>query len=462
MKSDEVIPCDGTLVTAESVINYSFVTGEERPRKIVIGQEVYAGGKVVGTSAEILVSKGVDQSYLTQLWNESIETGSPVDLIRLIDHIGSWFVYAILFLAVTSLIYWYPDMDMMINAATSILIIACPCVIALSVPFIYGNMLRLFNKIGFYVRHTDVIFRLDEVDTVIFDKTGTITDLNMMHISYKGQPLSNEHKGLVRTLCAESSHPLSKALYRFLDESPLFLVSEYEDQIGLGLSGTINGHAVRIGSAGYIFDSESNDDIHTQVIVEIDGNYLGRFIYQQEIREGIADLINLLSETHEVLMMSGDNDADQSRMAELFPERAQLYFNQKPIDKLRRVQSLQQDGRSVMMLGDGLNDAGALKASDVGAVISDQSNQLSPACDVIIDSSQVNQFSAYLSYCNRARYLLYGAFAFALLYNLIGLSFAFTGELTPLVAAILMPISSGTILIYALVSTRVMFGQHLS
>jgi Cu+-exporting ATPase len=138
----------------------------------------------------------------------------------------------------------------------------------------------------------------------------------------------------------------------------------------------------------------------------------------------------------------------------LLPKNTKLYFNQKPDDKLNFIKTLQQNGKQVLMIGDGLNDAGALKQSNIGFVISENTNVFSPACDGILDASQFNKIADYLNFSKIGVKIIKWAFLFSLFYNLIGLAFAVTGHLRPVVAAILMPLSSISIVIFTTLATQ--------
>lgn len=461
IKNEEIIPCDGKLVSDRCKVDYSFVTGEERLKLVTKGEQLYAGGKLSGKAISIIVSKAVDQSYLTQLWNE--ETFAKDKLSGsslLINQIGEYFVYGILALAAMTFLYWINvDIGTAMKATTAVLIIACPCVLALSVPFIYGTMLRVLGRHGVYSRNTGVLEHMSGITSIVFDKTGTLTNQRDVRISFDGNPLSKEELLLMWALTSQSSHPLSKAITKELatevNTSSKVEITNYNERIGAGLEGMVNGHWIRMGSPAFLLHT-TTDHNDTEVLIEIDQAYKGRYTFSHELRSNVAMTINNLSSSYHLALLSGDHAHDRERMKEIFPNESPLLFNQSPINKLNYIKSIQSTGSGVMMIGDGLNDAGALKQSDIGIVVSEASNNFTPACDLIFSGKSFEYMSRYLSFIKKGRGLLYGAFVFAFIYNAVGLYFAMTGQLSPVVAAILMPISSLSIMAYGILSTELL------
>jgi Cu+-exporting ATPase len=452
LKNNEIIPCDGHLVSGKGKIDYSFVTGEESPQEIELGERIYAGGRQTGSSIKIKVEKSVDQGYLTQLWQESpFKETNASNAEQLLNKISKYFTIVILAIAsVTFAVWMFIDPKVAFPSVTAVLIVACPCALALSIPFILGNATRILGKKKFYAKSTGTLENLLDIDSIVFDKTGTITENESMKASYSGEPLNELEKNMIYSLCAQSSHPLSCAISDFLKGESL-PISEYTEIPGKGISGVCLNNEIRVGSAEFIFGSDI--DKHQNVIVEINRKVLGYFSFQKKLRQNMTSIISSLSH-YQLSLLSGDNTSEEERMKQLFPNDASLYFNQSPKDKLKYIQQLQSEGRKVMMIGDGLNDAGALKQSDVGLVVAENNNTFTPACDAIISSQQLPKFVEILNYIKSLRSALYGAFAIAFLYNIVGLCFAVTGNLSPIVAAILMPTSSITIMVYGLLSSR--------
>ncbi|MEM9547781.1 MAG: heavy metal translocating P-type ATPase metal-binding domain-containing protein [Bacteroidota bacterium] len=459
----ELIPADGILQKGKARIDYSFVTGESDLISKNKGEELFAGGKHKGESIELKITKKVDQSYLTQLWNEdTFKEREESDSSKLVALISKYFTYIVIAIAtITMSFWWFRDIGMAFNTFTAVLIVACPCALALAIPFTYGNILRLLSRSGFYLRNVSTIEDIQDIDHIIFDKTGTITDSSKIEITYHGKELSQDQKSILRSVCSHSSHPLSKAIVAELSNATLIDIDSYQDVIGSGFYARCNGVHVKLGSSTFIFGVENSKKEHG-VFIEMDDTYLGYFKFEHSLRRNIKEIINGLQKQFTLTVLSGDSNQEESRIKALFGKNSTIHFNQTPKDKLEKIRQLQQDGQRVMMIGDGLNDAGALKQANVGIVISDRANNFSPACDGILDAKNFASLFEQLRYLRTAKYIIYGAFLLAFLYNGIGLAFAVTGHLSPVVAAILMPLSSITVIVYGVVASYLGFKQMLS
>lgn len=398
---------------------------------------------------EVQVLKKVDQSYLTKLWDEDVfQTVQPSGSSKLIDLISQYFTIVIIGVATASFIGWlYIDKQMAYQVFTAVLIVACPCALALAGPFIYGNMIRLSARADIYCRNTHTIEQIQDITRVVFDKTGTITDVTNATVTYIGRVLTTIEKQYIKSLAFQSNHPLSRAIDQYFDDTELLSMADYREWPGLGLSARIRDIGVRLGSSAWLGcqDMALKD---CDVVIEIAGICIGGFMVRDDLRRDIGRIITNLAKRYKLSMISGDDDNDRQRMQDLFSDSDVLFFNQSPQDKLDYIKSLQADGQRVMMIGDGLNDAGALRQADVGVVLSDKTNNFTPASDIIIDRASFKHFYSWMDYARSSVYIIYGALIFAFAYNLIGLYFAISGRLSPVVAAILMPISSITVIVY--------------
>lgn len=449
--SQEIVPADSILFLGRAHIDYSFVTGESIPVEKSIGEIVYAGGKQTGGALELEVIKGVSQSYLTQLWNnEAFKQGHEERKVSFIHALSRYFTYILFSIAIVSAIYWQiTDPSRVWSAVTAILIVACPCALLLSANFTNGNMLRLLQKAGMYIRNANALERIADADTIVFDKTGTLTQQRQAVITYQGLTLTHEEQQLVRTLANQSSHPLSRAIVSYLPFGSSKPVVRYTEEKGRGAFGLIGGRKIKLGSAGFISSGRSSAQADgSRIFVSIDGEVRGSFAVKNAYRPGLQPLVQGLKPKYRLALLSGDNDAEAGKMRELFGPDSELLFNQRPEDKLRYIKKLQQKGHRVIMLGDGLNDAGALMQSDAGIVVSDNINNFSPACDAILEGQNFAAFRKLLDYCGREKFIIWGSFIISILYNIIGLYYAVQGTLEPVIAAILMPVSSVSIVLF--------------
>ena len=192
----------------------------------------------------------------------------------------------------------------------------------------------------------------------------------------------------------------------------------------------------------------------TKVHVEINGIYKGSYVFNNQYRVGLEQLFEKLSKNYKLIILSGDNDGERRILEKMLPEKTILVFNQKPEQKLDFIENLQKEGHNVMMVGDGLNDAGALAKSNIGISISENVNVFSPACDGILDASMFDRIAFFMDFSKNAMKTIYMSFGLSLLYNVVGLSFAVTGNLLPIVAAIIMPLSTVTIVSFVTIMSN--------
>jgi len=461
IRNEELVPADSILQKGLARIDYSFVTGESAPVRVEVGEKVYAGGRQMGEAIEVTMVREVSQSYLTELWNdEAFSKKKKTPGVRLSDKTGSRFTAAILTVAAVTLVFWLPrEMSTAINAFTAVLIIACPCAIALAVPFTLGNAIRLLGQKGMYIKNTDIIEVLAGITAVVFDKTGTLTRQAESEVAFVGGTLSTSQKDALMALAAQSNHPVSRAISGYWKSiGSLPSVEAFAEHTGQGTEALISGHLLRLGSASLIGAPE---DKQAAAWVQIDEAVIGYFTLQNKYREGMEEVVRHAAARGEAWLLSGDTPAERSRLEHLFAEGANLKFRQSPQDKLHFIQSLQDNGHQVLMLGDGLNDAGALRQSDAGIVLTEDSNNFSPACDGILHAGRFARLPNILQYARESVRLVYAAYTLALIYNVIGLFFAVQGLLSPVIAAILMPASSVTIALFGVLSSTILAHRRL-
>lgn len=459
VRHHELIPVDATLVKGIANIDYSFVTGESNAVNKLVGEPVYSGGKQMGAAIELTVTKSVDQSSLTKLWNQSEGGIIPKKTLNnMVDGISKWFTIIVISLALITMIVWFfIDAPRAVSIFTAVLIVACPCALALSIPFTYGNSMRIYGKRGFYIKNSQVIENLSKVDTIVFDKTGTITQSNALDINFNGtEEPSREQLSFIKSIARQSTHPLSVALYQHLSNLESHYVDSYKEVAGKGVEGKINKQTIKIGSAIYIgVDIKQSEEFMSRVYVSIDEKYLGFFSLENKYREGLTQLISQLKKKYEVHLVSGDNEGERGRLSQWFGENKYIHFNKKPEDKLEYIRALQAKGKNVLMIGDGLNDAGALTQSNVGITIADDIYNFSPACDGIMESGKFKSLFQYIRFSKSSIRVVKISFLISLIYNTVGLTFAVDGLLTPIVAAILMPVSSVTVVVFVTLATNI-------
>lgn len=461
VRNMEIIPVDGILISSDTSIDYSFVTGEAEPVRKKSGDKLYAGGRQLGPVIEMEILTSVSQSYLTQLWsNEAFAKNSERDYKTLTDTISRYFTPLLLFIAFAGFAYWISrDTTTAFNVFTAVLIVACPCALALSAPFTLGNVLRIMGKRKLYLKNATVIEQMAKIDTIVFDKTGTITTNKKSTVTFEGEAPDAKELSFIRSVLRGSNHPLSRRLYELLPEVQLQPVNDFHEVMGKGIEGKVHGFRIMIGSASFV-GADDDDSLRTHVYISINRNCIGRYIFDNHYREGLTGLFKELSPKYRLKVLSGDNEGERGILERMLPKGVELLFNQKPEQKLAYIENLQKDGHNVMMVGDGLNDAGALSQSNVGIAISENINVFSPACDGILDASQFKRIGWYLRYSKNTIKTIKMSFALSLAYNVVGLSFAVTGNLMPLVAAIIMPLSTITIVSFVTIMSNYFAGKR--
>lgn len=455
IRNEEIIPTDAVLIRGKAKIDYSFVTGESDAVSKNSGDTLFAGGKQVGEAIEVEAVKNVSQSYLTQLWsNEVFTTDKSTRFRDLTNSVSRYFTVIILMIALVSGIFWYfHDAAKAIPVITAILIVACPCALALSAPFTLGNMLRIFGKKKFYLKDAQVIERMAGINTVVFDKTGTITSGRENEITWEGEDLGTEEGSLLRSALRNSNHPLSRQLYALLEPYDILPLDDFREVAGQGLEAASEGTSVRAGSPSFLGVQTDALPLKTTVHVGVNRKYKGVYTFYNNYRKGVASLFKRLKHRYDLVILSGDNDSERENLEKLLPPGTGMFFDQRPDHKLDYVRFHQEEGSGVMMVGDGLNDAGALQQSDVGVAISENVNVFSPACDAILDAEKLSEIDRYLWASRKAVAIIKWSFLLSFLYNLAGLFFAVTGQLSPVVAAVLMPLSSLTVVGFTTVAT---------
>lgn len=458
IRHGELIPADARLVEGVAEMDYSFVTGESEPVTKSTGAHLYAGGRQMGGVIEVTTVKPVSQSHLTSLWNQAAFRKSKDDTFNTVtNRYSRRFTWIILGIAVSAALYWsMTDAVRAIRAFSGVLIVACPCALALAAPFTLGAAVRALGRRHIFLRNADVVETLARVDTVVFDKTGTLTAAQRSEVHFAGESLAAEAATAIRAIAGQSTHPLSRTVSTWLGLRPDVasgtspVLSEFREIAGSGVEGRCNGRWIRLGSPVFVEGAAAAASTEgSAVSVSMDGRVLGRFVISSALRPEVDDLVRQLSHRHELALLSGDNERDRRLFESIFGAGARLHFNQSPLTKLTFVRELQEQGHAVMMVGDGLNDAGALQQGDVGVAVVENIGSFSPASDVILDATRVPRLAAVLNYARQSVGVVRAGFLISTLYNVVGIGIAASGRLSPVVCAILMPLSSITVIAFS-------------
>ncbi|RXK52370.1 heavy metal translocating P-type ATPase [Aquirufa rosea] len=462
IRNEEIIPADAILIKGKSNMDYSFVTGESEWVAIQSGNLIYAGGKHHGEMIEIEVKKDLQQSHLTQLWEQQAfkdPSFKAENWENFANQVGIYFTIGLITLATIVALYWIQvDPSKWQNSVVSILVIACPCALAISYPFALGHGVRWLSKSNLYVKDIQALERMGQVDTVVFDKTGTLTLAKSEAPNvYLHRDLSENELDILYSLSLQSTHPLSRRLCTYTQsfgDRKLLSISSFKEVPGKGLEARWKELHIKIGSAKFLginpnvspqdfFSSES------QLFIQIGDDALGYLDFPWENREGVEFMLRKLQHHYDVFLVSGDKTNHAASLKDWFATEDHMKFECSPMEKMDFIKQLQAEGKKVMMVGDGLNDAGALQQAHVGIAVSDDHLHFTPASDAILQGRSLSRLPEFLNFSKKAITLIKMSFLLSLVYNTIGLSFAVQGNLSPLVAAILMPVNSISMLIIA-------------
>jgi Cu+-exporting ATPase len=484
LRNGELIPADGRLRSGPACIDYSFVTGEAEPVPKAPGDYLYAGGRQTGGAIEIETVKAVSQSQLTSLWNhEAFRKERESGLNTLTNRYSRWFTLIVIAVAVGAGLFWLAagDATRGFKALISVLIVACPCALALAAPFTLGTAQRALARIQVFLKNALVLERMAQVDAIVFDKTGTLTTGNeecRMMNEERGPTrptglsptsaaaemgLSEAEAGWVCAVAQHSTHPLAVRVGRALaGAAGSGHVERFKEIPGCGVEGRVQGHVIQLGSRAWLEECRvpvTTADVErldaapepqgSSVCLAIDGQHRGTFALANQVRPETAELLRSLGADYELALLSGDNERERERFRNLFGRDAALRFNQSPLEKLDFIRRLQDSDRCVMMVGDGLNDAGALKQSDVGVAVVEQAGVFCPASDVILEAGRVPGLGRILTLARASTQIVRLSFGISAAYNLAGISLAAAGVLSPVLCAILMPLSSISVVLFA-------------
>lgn len=445
IRNDEIIPADSVLISTSASIDSSFITGEERMLSKKSGEKIFAGCKQIGSAIEVEVIKTVNQSELTSLWNDAnlIDRKHRQNFESITNKISTYFTSIVLLIALVSLIYWLRiDTSTAINVFTAILIVACPCALALAAPISFGQTIRKMGKAKMYFKDTLSVERFGHIDEIVFDKTGTITSAHGSQIIYEGDELTNTDLSIIRSGFRNSYHPLSLSLYYHLSDFPNVEINDFNEITGKGIVFNVDGVQYKMGSADFCrFSLDDENSLQTRVFIQKGDRSMGYFSFSNEYRRELKSVVDSLSE-YKLSVITGDNESEKKKLEYYFGAKTPILFKQSPVDKLNYIKSIQNNKRQVLMLGDGLNDAGALAQSDVGISIAEDTNNFSPACDAIFDAENFQRLPEFISFAKKSIQTVKVSILISFLYNIVGLTFAVQGLLSPLYSSILMPTSS--------------------
>lgn len=441
----ERIPVDGRVVSGRSDIDTSLVTGETLPRAVEAGGEVFAGTLNLSAPLEIRVRARDEGTLLAEIarLTEAAEQGRA-RYVRLADRMARVYAPVVHLLAAATFLGWLAVGGLpwqgALLIAVAVLIITCPCALGLAVPAVQVAATGRLLRAGVLTKSADGLERLAQIDTVIFDKTGTLT---------RGHPtLTNRddiaEADLLRAagLARDSRHPLARALVRAADARAT-VVGPVREVPGMGLSAATAAGEVRLGNRGFCGVEMAADDTHgSELWLTAPGRSPARFVFEDSLRPDADRVVARLQGLGlDVRLLSGDRTAVVADVAVRLGIETWA-SEQRPADKVACVEALAAEGRKVLMVGDGLNDAPALSAGFVSASPAEAADISQTAADFILQGDNLAPLLEALQVARHARRLVWQNFALAFGYNAVAVPLAVAGFVTPLVAAVAMSASS--------------------
>lgn len=452
VKHGEVIPVNGKLVKGDALIDYGFITGESEPKHLQVGDNIYIGGRQLRGSIHLKLTSKPDMNTIWSAW-QTPKTSKESK--HWTEQVSRYFTPAVLIISLTAaLVWWIIEPGRSLFVFSSVLIVACPCALALSTPFTYGSVQRFFSRNGFFLKSADLIVRMSNIEKVVLDKTGTLTKTGTPNVAELFNDLSQEEEAAAQALSLAGNHVVGTWFGSYLQKTNLPEVQDIEVVTGLGVRGVVNGQEISLGS-GALFDISSIPE-QTHLFVAFSGKIKACFTFSPNYKDGLSEMLEALGEEYTISVLSGDNGGETERLKRVYPRFETLSFNNKPEDKQRFIELIKIGGKGVVMIGDGLNDQTALSTSDLGIVVAEKISGFYPSSDGVILSESFNKLPALLSLGKHAHRILKTGLVFSVFYNVVGVSFAVAGLLNPLIAAVLMPLSSITVvvLVTSLVSIK--------
>lgn len=456
------IPADGIVAAGRSDVDTSLVTGESLPEAVRPGAHVFAGTLNMTAPINVTVTARDENSLLSEIVRlmEAAEQGRSA-YVRIADRAARIYAPAVHILAATTVLFWLAmgaGFATAITNAIAVLIVTCPCALGLAVPVVQvvatGRLLRR----GVLVKAADGLERLADIDTVVFDKTGTLT-LGRPVLAEAGRYASADLT-IAAALARTSRHPLARAIADHVGTIPLPVLTEVREEAGQGLEGHLDGRAIRLGNREWVGAGEDEGEHGgSELWLKRGAARPVCFRFTDALRpDAVATIAALKARGLAVELLSGDREPAARAAADALGI-AVWQAGARPDAKIARLKELAAGGRKVLMVGDGLNDAPALRAAHVSFSPASAADVSQVAADFIFQGARLAPVCEAIEIAHKSRSLVFGNFALALVYNAVAIPLAFAGWVTPLIAAIAMSASSITVTLNSLRLNRSRNGE---
>ena len=452
VKTGEKATVDGLLIGSNATFDESSLSGESLPVEKKAGDIIYSGtintGQVIRYSATKNYANSTLNNIVTLL--EDALSSKP-EIEDTTNELSKYFSITILLLAILTFVGWYlygDDFEQALIVSISVIVIACPCALALATPIASLIGISWAAEKGLLFKEAKFIETFSKVDTVVLDKTGTITEGKLDVKKLNGE-ISSEILPILYALSDGSTHPVSLAIKKYLVKNFEFIetieLSNIEQVEGKGLKANYNDKIIAGGNSRLIDELDIDfefDTVYTVYHFAIDGKVVLSFELDDSLKEGITELIDYLSSIDvNIIMATGDNEKVANRVAKsigLKNYKSEL----SPINKANYIKGLKENGKSVVMVGDGINDALALSYADVAIAMGSGADVALAVSDVVILNNSLKAIEDSFMISRRTFKFIKQNLALSLIYNVITIPVAMAGYVIPLVAALSMSLSS--------------------
>ncbi|MCD9154481.1 heavy metal translocating P-type ATPase [Aeromicrobium duanguangcaii] len=444
VRPGEKIATDGEVVEGGSAVDESMLTGESVPVDVAVGDTVT--GATVNQSGRLVVratavGEDTQLAQMARLVEEAQE--GKADVQRLADRVSAWFVPGVIAIAAVTLLVWLlvaPGIGAF-EAAVAVLIIACPCALGLATPTALMVGTGRGAQLGILIKGPQILESTRAVDTIVLDKTGTVTTgtMTVSHVDPADGVDPDELRRLAASVESASEHPVARAITSLAAPSP---VTDFRNHAGQGVEGVVDGHRVRAGRPGWIGAADRPDRIGTVIAVARDDRVLGTITVADEVKQtskaAVADLRRLGLEP---ILLTGDNErVAKAVAAEVGIDR--VHAEVTPQDKLDVVNDLKGQGRVVAMVGDGVNDAAALAGADLGIAMGTGTDVAIAASDLTLVHGDLATAVVAVDLSRATLRTIKGNLFWAFAYNVAAIPLAALGFLSPMIAGFAMAASS--------------------
>lgn len=479
-KPGERISVDGEIIVGKTHLDESFITGESKPIVRTIGDKVIAGSINYDGYIEYKAERIGRDSTISEIVKLVIEaTNTKAPIAKIADKVSGYFVPAVIVIAfITFLVYLILGLGFAsaINTFVTILVVACPCSLGLATPLAIVISEGVCATNGILVKKSETLENASKINTIVFDKTGTLTygTLKIAEILNYSNLSNNELIQLAGSLEAKSTHPISKAFIEYLETNKIKLlnVEKFEDISGYGITGIINDNTILVGNSKLLDKNNIENNYKEQEgILAEKGNSIIYIVKNSEIlgiigvndiiRENAKEIVSTLKHTDiDVIMLTGDNEKTAKSIADIL-EIKNVIANVTPSEKTKIIKNLKEEGKIVMMCGDGINDSPALALSDIGVSVNSGTDIARDSSDVILTKNDLSSIINLINISKKTIKNIKQNLFWAFFYNTLMIPIAmgvlspFGIAINPMIASLAMVLSSFTVILNALRLKRI-------